>query len=221
MEINDMLVKSLNAWDSQRARSRQVEVGVSSIGGCRREVWHQLVGTPELNKTDKLAAILGTFIHAGIEKAIKREDPFGDNFLIEAELESKGIKGHVDLFIKDQGLVIDWKTKTKSSMRYFPSEQERWQVQLYGWLLTQAGHEVKEVALCAVPRDGKMDDIKVHREKYDAPTAETAIVWYEAVRSLVENNEPAPDPEENVGWCSRFCSYYDPTGEVGCPSIQK
>lgn len=221
IQIDEVLVKSLNAWDSRRARSQQVEVGPSSIGGCRREVWHELMQTPETNQTDKLAAILGTFIHAGIEEAIKREDPFGDNYLTELEVSALGLKGHVDLFIKDAGLVVDWKTKTKSSMRYFPSEQERWQVQLYGWLLEQNGYEVREVSLVAIPRDGSMAEIKVHREIYDAPTAETALAWFDHLKSLVAEGGPAPEPEMKPTWCSRFCSYYDPSGEVGCPSTTR
>ncbi len=89
VDLQGMLSKSLLALDGQRDRSKQVEVGPSSIGGCRRRVWHDLQQTPKLNQTESLAAIMGTFIHAGIAEAIKREDPFGDNFIIEQEV-SKG-----------------------------------------------------------------------------------------------------------------------------------
>ena len=84
-EIAKMLVGSLSAHDSQRDRSTQKEVGPSSIGDCKRRVWSFLTDQPKVNETDSLAAIMGTFIHAGIADAIKREDPFGDNFMIEQE----------------------------------------------------------------------------------------------------------------------------------------
>ncbi len=46
IDLHGMLTKSLNAYDAQRDRSQQVEVGPSSIGGCRRRVWHDLKQTP-------------------------------------------------------------------------------------------------------------------------------------------------------------------------------
>jgi predicted RecB family nuclease len=222
IDLHGMLTKSLNAYDAQRDRSQQVEVGPSSIGGCRRRVWHDLKQTPTTNEnTDKLAAILGTFIHAGIEKSIIREDPFGDNFLIEQEVTFGNLKGHVDLFIRDQGLVVDWKTTKVKSLRYFPSAQQRMQVQLYGYLLAKNGYEVKQVALVAIPRDGEMSDIKVHVEDYNSAVAEEGLAWLEDIKTIVEQKEPAPAPTERIFFCSRFCSYFDPTGEVGCPSTQR
>jgi predicted RecB family nuclease len=222
IDLHGMLTKSLNAYDAQRDRSQQVEVGPSSIGGCRRRVWHDLKQTPTTNEnTDKLAAILGTFIHAGIEKSIIREDPFGDNFLIEQEVTFGNLKGHVDLFIRDQGLVVDWKTTKVKSLRYFPSAQQRMQVQLYGYLLAKNGHEVKQVALVAIPRDGEMSDIKVQVEDYNSVVAEEGLAWLEDIKTIVEQKEPAPAPTERIFFCSRFCSYFDPTGEVGCPSTQR
>ena len=87
MDLQDLLSKSLIAHDNKRDRSKQVEIGPSSVGGCRRQVYHKIIGTPVTNpNTDSLAAILGTFIHAGIAEAIVREDPFKDNFLIEQEV---------------------------------------------------------------------------------------------------------------------------------------
>ena len=222
IDLHGILVKSLNAYDAQRDRSQQVEVGPSSIGGCKRRVWHDLKQTPKTNEnTDSLAAILGTFIHAGIEKSIVREDPFGDNFLIEQEVTFGDLKGHVDLFIRDQGIVVDWKTTKIKSLRYFPSPQQRMQVQVYGFLLSQNGHEVRQVSLVAIPRDGEMADIKVHIEDYDPAIAQQGLDWLAEVKAVVENNEPAPAPSERIFFCSRFCNYFDPTGEVGCPSTQR
>lgn len=222
IDLQDMLTKSLKAFDAGRDRSKQVEVGPSSLGGCRRQVWHELKQTPTTNHdTESLAAIIGTFIHAGIEKAIRREDPFGDNFLIEQTVQHGTLKGHVDLFIKDLGLVVDWKTKTVRNLKYFPSEAERWQVQTYGWLLTQSGYAVNEVALVAIPRDGSMAEIRVHREPYDPPTAEKALSWLEEIKSLIAQDLPAPEPTERVSFCSKYCSYYDPSGVIGCPSTTK
>jgi len=222
IDLQGMLIKSLEAFDSQRDRSQQVEVGPSSIGGCRRQVYHILKQSPKVNSdTESLASILGTFIHSGIAEAIKREDPFGDNFIIEQEVTFGNLKGHVDLFIKDLGMVVDWKTTKKTSLRYFPKLQQRMQVQVYGYLLAQNGHEVKNVALVAIPRDGIMTEIRAHVEAYDEALALEGLAWLNDLRALVALNGPAPEPTERVNFCASYCDYYDPTGEVGCPSTLK
>jgi hypothetical protein len=222
IDLQGMLVKSLEAYDSQRDRSQQVEVGPSSIGGCRRQVYHILKQSPKVNSdTESLASILGTFIHSGISEAIKREDPFGDNFIIEQEVTFGDLKGHVDLFIKDQGLVVDWTTTKLKSLRYFPKLQQRMQVQVYGYLLAQNGHEVKNVSLVAIPRDGVMAEIRAHVEPYDEALALEGITWLNDLRALVTLNGTPPAPTEGIGFCANYCDYYDPTGEVGCPSTRK
>jgi hypothetical protein len=219
IDLQGMLIKSLEAFDSQRDRSQHVEVGPSAIGGCRRQVYHILKQSPKVNSdTESLASILGTFIHSGIAEAIKREDPFGDNFIIEQEVTFGNLKGHVDLFIKDLGMVVDWKTTKKTSLRYFPKLQQRMQVQVYGYLLAQNGHEVKNVALVAIPRDGIMTEIRAHVEAYDEALALEGLAWLNDLRALVALNGPAPEPTERLNFCAAYCDYYDPTGEVGCPS---
>ncbi len=222
IDLQGMLIKSLEAYDSQRDRSQQVEVGPSSIGGCRRQVYHILKQSPKVNTdTESLASIMGTFIHGGIAEAIKREDPFGDNFIIEQEVTFGNLKGHVDLFIKDLGMVVDWKTTKKKSLRYFPKFQQRMQVQVYGYLLAQNGHDVKNVALVAIPRDGIMSEIRAHVEPYDEALALEGLSWLNELRALVAQNGEAPEPSENLGFCAAYCDFYDPTGEVGCPSTGK
>jgi hypothetical protein len=220
-DLNSLLTKSLTAYDANRDRSKQVEIGPSSLGGCRRQVYYNLISQPVTNpETESLAAILGTFIHSGISEAIVREDPFGDNFIIEEQVSHGGLKGHVDLFIKDSGMVVDWKTTKKKSLRYFPSQQQRWQVQTYGWLLSQNGHEVKQVALVAIPRDGDMAEIRVHVETYDEAIALEAIAWLDEVKALAAS-KIAPAPEKWAGFCSNYCKFYDATGEVGCQGTPK
>jgi len=222
MDFSNLLAKSLTAYDNSRDRSTQVEIGPSQIGGCRRQVYHQLVDTPVTNpNTEALAAILGTFIHSGIAEAIKREDPFGDNFLIEQEFISGDLKGHVDLYIKDQKAVVDWKTTKLKSLRYFPSNQQRYQVQLYGYLLSANGYEVETVSLVAIPRDGEMAQIKTHTELYDPVIAKQGLAWLAEVKQLAISSESPPAPEKDRIFCANYCSYYDATGEVGCPSTRR
>jgi hypothetical protein len=223
VDIKEMLAKAVTAYDGQRDRSKQVKIGPSAIGGCRRRVYHNIMRTPTTNDTsmNSLPAIMGTYIHAGIAEAITREDPFGDNFLIEQQFETEKITGNIDLFIKDIGLVIDWKTTKVKSMRYSPSKSNIYQVQVYGWILEQNGHKVNEVALCYIPRDGDIADIRVHREAYSEEIALEGLKWLDEIYNIVDASAQPPAPEEKVFFCSRYCSYYDPSGEIGCPSITK
>jgi hypothetical protein len=126
-----------------------------------------------------------------------------------------------DEFIKDIGLVVDWKTSTKSGFRYFGNQQQRYQIHTYGWLLQKNGYEVKEVALVGIPRDGKMADIKIFREPYDPAVAEEGLAWLENIKQLITNNSPAPAPEKFVSFCKDYCPYFDMTGVKGCQSIQR
>lgn len=223
IDMQELLAKSLNAYDRNRDRSKQKGLGPSSLGSCRRQTWLHLRSQEAINNdTESLAAILGTFIHAGIAEAIKREDPFGDNFLIEQKVMSNdpfcGIEsGNIDLYIKDIGRVVDWKTTKKKSLRYFPSTQQRWQVQVYGWLMEQNGYEVKEVSLVAIPRDGEMADIRSHVEAYDSEVAKEALDWLQEIIKM----PVAPEPEKYEAYCAKYCKFYDKTGEVGCAGLKK
>ena len=216
-EIKKMLVGALSGHDARRDRSLQVDIGPSAVGDCKRRVFLNITQAPKVNQTEKLAAIMGTFIHAGIADAIKREDPFGDNFMIEQEFKVEGLRGHVDLYIKDKAQIVDWKTTKVKSLRYFPSLQQRLQVQLYGYLVSENGYPVKNVSLVAIARDGGAEDIREHTEPYDPEMAKQGLDWISNLQEMAANGE-IPEPEKDVFFCRSYCDYYDATGVNGCPS---
>ena len=214
----ELLLHVLHAKDAGRDRSKQTQVGPSEIGGCRRKVWYRLNAQPETNDNQsKLAAIMGTAIHAAIEEAITHLDPEGKDYLVETEVAHGDMKAHVDLFIPSIGAVIDWKTSKVKNLSYFPSNQQRWQVQVYGYLLSKNGYEVKTVNLVAIARDGDEKDIKVHSEPYDEASALEALQWLANVKVMTE----APAPEKDESFCRSYCQYYDASGEMGCVGLIK
>ena len=217
MEIKKMLVGALTGHDNQRDRSLQVDIGPSAVGDCKRRVFMNITQAPKVNQTEKLAAIMGTFIHAGIADAIRREDPFNDNFMIEQEFKVEGLRGHVDLYIKDKAQIVDWKTTKVKSLRYFPSLQQRLQVQLYGYLVSENGYPVESVSLVAIARDGGAEDIREHTEPYDPEMAKQGLDWISNLQDMAANGE-IPEPEKDVYFCRSYCDYYDETGVNGCPS---
>jgi CRISPR/Cas system-associated exonuclease Cas4 (RecB family) len=214
----ELLLHVLHAKDASRDRSLQTEVGPSEIGGCKRKVWYRLNAQPHTNENQsKLAAIMGTAIHAAIEEAIGALDPEGKEYLVETEVAYGDMKAHVDLFVPSTGAVIDWKTSKIKNLGYFPSNQQRWQVQLYGYLLSKNGYEVKTVNLVAIARDGAEKDIKVHTEPYDEVMALAALSWLANVKA----STTLPEPEKDASFCKDYCQYYDVTEEMGCGGLKK
>ena len=214
----ELLLHVLHAKDASRDRSMQTEVGPSEIGGCKRKVWYRLNAQPHTNENQsKLAAIMGTAIHAAIEDAIGSLDPEAKEYLVETEVAYGDMKAHVDLFVPSTGAVIDWKTSKIKNLGYFPSNQQRWQVQLYGYLLSKNGYEVKTVNLVAIARDGSEKDIKVHTQPYDEVMALAALSWLANVKA----SETLPEPEKDESFCKDYCQYYDASGEMGCTGLKK
>jgi CRISPR/Cas system-associated exonuclease Cas4 (RecB family) len=219
MNPKDLLLTVLHEKDANKSRSKQTQVGPSEIGGCRRKVWYRLNEQPETNfELKKLAAIMGTAIHAEIEKSIEAVDPNGEKYWVETEVEYDGIKAHIDLFIPETGSVVDWKTVKVKNLSYFPSAQQRWQVQVYGYLLEKSGKaKVKDVNLVAIARDGDESDVRVHSEPYDEVMALEALQWLANVKAMTE----APAPEKDESFCKNYCQFYDASGEMGCVGLKK
>jgi hypothetical protein len=215
MDIIKTLQTALKQADGQRDRSLQIELGASSVGGCRAQAWHIINQTPKTNEnTESLSAILGTAIHSAIQEALQAYDLFGDDFLLEQGLETPELKGNCDFYSRTHKLVCDWKTTSLKNLQKFPSAQQKMQVQLYGYLLNKNGYEVETVALCAIPRDGRMRDIKLWQAPYDSNIAEEGLRWIADVKAM----QSPPPPERSAAYfCRDFCSYYDATGVTGCP----
>ena len=215
VDIKEVLIKALHDRENNRPRSTQVQIGPSELGGCRRKVWYRLNNQPETNDAElKLAAIMGTAIHSAIESALA-----GNNSIVlEQTVEYNGMKAHVDAFISDTGDVIDWKTVKAKNLSYFPSQQQRWQVQVYGYLIDKSGKgKPRTVNLVAIPRDGDERDIKVHSEPYDEKIALEALDWLAAIKDSAD----APAPERDESYCKFYCKYYDASGEMGCVGLKK
>lgn len=196
------------------SRELQKQVGPSEIGGCRRKVWHRLQGSPITNPgTFRLASSLGTAIHTWIETTLGDSD----RFLLETRVEREGIRGHIDCFDLERNEVIDWKTIKTSGTAYFPGTQKRWQVQIYGWLMSSL-RPVDSVCLVGIPRDGTDQDIITHTEPYDERIALEALEW---LRDVEKRQDP-PRPERKArSFCRHYCGYYDPTEVVGCPGLPR
>jgi hypothetical protein len=146
---------------------------------------------------------LGTAIHTAIEDALADN---GGRYLLEHEVKLDGLPpAHIDLFDTITGEVVDWKTIKMSGVDFFVTQQKRWQVQVYGYLMAKSGFDVRTVTLYGIPRDGTERNIIRHSEPYDEATALEALAWLEDVRSRDEAPEPERDP---VTFCKNYCDFY-------------
>ena len=213
MTIVDELINAITSSNKGSSRSQQKQVGPSEIGGCSKKTWLRLNGQESTNpNTLRLAGIMGTAIHTYIEQAFKRQDPFGDRYELEVEVEHEGMMGHVDMYDKINHEVIDWKTVKKANVNRFPSSQQITQVQLYGYLLNANGCKVKTVTLVAIPRDGDERDIVFHSEPYDQAIAIAGLAWLQEIKDM----KVAPPAEKDAFFCRHYCNFFDASGLKGC-----
>jgi len=215
IDPKQLLLDALKSKDASKSRSTQVQIGPSELGGCRRKVWYRLNNQPETNTSElKLAAIMGTAIHTEIEKALSDNK----DVVLESEVEHNGMKAHIDCWIPSTGDVIDWKTVKKQNLSYFPTQQQRWQVQVYGYLIDKSGTgKPRNVSLVAIARDGDERDVKVHTEPYNESMAVDALNWLEGVKA----SATIPEPERDESFCKHYCKYYDATDDIGCVGLKK
>ena len=203
------LIEALVAADNGRARSQQVAIGVSQLGGCRKQVFLKLHGAPETNPTLRLASIMGTAIHTAIEAAFA-----GSGAMLETRVEIEGLPpATIDYYDPATKTVTDWKTITKKNAPYFVGKQKIWQVMVYAYLLIRAGYEVETVQLIGIPRDGNENDIIDWSAPYDEAVALEALEWLREVEALTE----APAPEMSGSFCRDYCPFF---GEL-CQGIPK
>ena len=215
MEIVKTLTAALQEADRARDRSVQVELGASSVGGCRTQAWHILNQTPKTNlETESLAAIMGTAMHTTIYEALKAYDIFGEDFILEEGLSDEYFKGHCDFYSRQSETVYDWKTVTMAKLAKggLPTKQQKMQVNIYASMIAQK-YPVKRVGLVFIPRDGKMSDIVAWEDDYNPKLVEEARTWVADVKAM----KTPPPPERSAAFfCREYCSFYDQTGEIGC-----
>ena len=215
MEIIKTLTTALNEADSQRDRSTQVELGASSVGGCRTQAWHILNQTPKTNfYTEKLSAIIGTAVHTAIYEALKTHDIFGTDYILEEAFSDEYFKGHCDFYSREAQTVYDWKTVTLAKLLKggLPTKQQKMQVNIYASLIAQK-YPVKKVGLVFIPRDGKMSDIVSWEDDYNPKLVEEARAWVAEVKAM----QTPPPPERSAAYfCREYCQFYDALGETGC-----
>lgn len=206
--------------DSNSARSVQTTIGPSELGSlCDRKIAYRLAGVPETNWwSDPLPAIVGTAVHAWLEKAVNsfQQVHYMDRWLTEITVQPDPmVKGHVDLYDKELAAIIDWKTVSPTKLKAWkvdgPPEHYKDQVNLYGRGAMNAGMPVARVILVAVPRSGWLRDMQVWVDDYRPERAQAALDrMYGIANELISMGEDISFEQISSvpsGECS-FCPWY-------------
>lgn len=193
-------------------RDKQTAIGVSEIGDdCERCIADKLLGIPHdtENTGTPLAPFLGTAFHAYAESRTKN-DP---NVLVEqrvevCDLEDYGrISGSVDRFDIAAATVLDWKLLSRKKISAF-RKSIKWdnglprfantaagsqfrkyyiQIMLYGYGLTQLGHEVAHCSIVALPRDCSVEVVPDSISEFSFPwRRDVALAAIERLQNIWE-----------------------------------
>jgi hypothetical protein len=221
-------------------RSLQKTIGPSEIGNtCDRRIAYRIAGIPAVNVWgDPWPAVVGTAIHAWLEKAVNRYQTSKAlrDWLTEVRVRPDPlVQGSSDAFHVPTGTVVDYKTTSTDTLRKLrkggaPSDSYIVQINLYGLGHERAGRNVKNVALVYYPRSGWLDDAFVWQTPYNPGIAHQALerlyhIGYLLLDLDIENHPeriaqiPA-DPGDACVWCPLFNRDMDPTvqaSNLGCP----
>jgi hypothetical protein len=174
----------LLAWDAQRPRSQQVEIGMSQLGACRRQTGYMLGGYPQDEgfRDVGLQSVMGSAIHLAASLGAGSLVPGAQAESLEVRFG--GLLGHPDIF--HEGVVRDIKTVSYSIQleqrrRLGPPQRERYQVHTYGAGLVLEGFEVHTVQIDYIDR-GSGDEY-LFEEPFSVEVVSEAMAWLDNVRT--------------------------------------
>lgn len=231
------IIEIVHWADRNSTRSQQTEIGASEVGyDCLRRIGYRVADIhPTGNETDPWPAIVGTAIHAWLEKAFNQfEDVHRlGRWITEMQVQpSPSIKGHTDLYDAANFVTIDHKSASAEKLKLIRKgeipESYIQQVMLYALGHIRAGRRVDRVALVFYPRSGWLNGIAVWSAPYDEAVALAAVdkvnrVAAGVIRLGVDKDPsqwekvPATPSKEDCGWCPWYQPLAASASDAGCP----
>lgn len=202
-------------------RSQQVYIGPSEVGQeCVRRLAYKLLDWEKANESGggSWAANVGTAIHSFLEEIFSK---YPDKYEVEQKVQIRAnLSGTVDLFDKEKGYVLDWKTTSPAGVKAKRSEgatsQQITQVQLYGYGKAQQGVEVNKVGLIFLPTGGQITDMHIELYDYDENAALSALARLDSVYELLSTIDVEENPQmwplipATPSRMCMYCPYYRP-----------
>lgn len=198
-DLRDMV----EMYEGSRDRTVQTDLGPSQIGmACTRCLARHVLGRPrERDFDDPWCRIIGTAVHAWLEKAAAHSNDVGGAAMWRTEMRVRPdtdllpAGGSLDLWDVWRHTVIDHKIVGTEPLRKYrlngPGIQYRRQGHLYGYGVAKAGGTVENVAIAFWPRGGRLSELYVWTEPYSEAIAIEALDRYRLVRDQARALGPA------------------------------
>jgi hypothetical protein len=214
-ELANELANIITQASRWSPRSQQVYIGPSEVGQeCVRRLAYKLLDWPKANESGggSWPANVGTAIHSFLENIFSQHS---DRYETEQKVTIRpSLSGTIDLFDKEKGYVLDWKTTSPAGVKARRSEganaQQITQVQLYGYGKAQQGVQVNKVGLIFLPTGGQIDDMHIELFDYDESAAIAALARLDSVYELLSTIDVEENPamwELIPATPSRLCMY--------------
>lgn len=236
--INSIVGAAFRAANAKRARSQQKALGMSELGGCRRQSAFKVLGieptNPHNERTDKYAdsreAMIGTMIHETVLPQIE-EMSLTAEIEVPVILKFDGlpdIPGSSDLIDRTEHLILDLKSSSEwavNRVRNFgPSKKHLWQTHGYATAAIQAGIPIKHIALVYIDRsDGQV--VHVHYQDYDPLIVTDIEQWWREVNSTTDpfdlpRDNKGPGLDKQCDWCPWLSACWGPDAVAGVKGVQ-
>ena len=217
LELSNIITEA-SKWTP---RSQQVYIGPSEVGQeCVRKLAYKLLDWEKANESGggSWAANVGTAIHSFLEDIFSKHP---DRYEVEQKVQIRAnLSGTVDLWDKEKGYVLDWKTTSPAGVKAKRSEgatsQQITQVQLYGYGKAQQGVQVNKVGLIFLPTGGSIDDMHIELFDYDEAAAIAALARLDSVYELLSTIDVETHPQmwplipASPSRLCMYCHYYRP-----------
>ena len=219
--LQQVLSTLIQLGAASHPRARSSTIGISQLGKiCDRELSYIENGTPPVNVSDPLRALIGTGLHMALADLFRRLDNQSGRFVVEQPVAFRGIPGTLDFLDRHTGILVDWKTTTKAKItqiRYQgPPQAYIIQLQAYAAALVADGEKVGSLALAYLPVDSTLEDMYVWRATFEQAAADKAADRLNQIR-FKEPQEVKPNPSELCKWCPYHRPHSNLTLNTACP----
>jgi hypothetical protein len=210
------LAAAVRDLDRRRSRSRQRMIGASELGECRRRAAYRVARRRPTNTRTGLQAFLGTELHRGVLRALRRQ--YGG--LTEVALKGEQVKGRCDWW--HAPVVEDLKTTSRFGFERVLTRgvpvRHWFQVAVYAWLLRTgqtadrrlpagSAQDVDGLRIRYLSRDSGED--VVFEAGHDPALTAEALMWLTDVYATVEEEGDEAVPRDGFGpgvdtmcdWC--------------------
>lgn len=221
------ITTAIIAHAANRPRSLQTAVGCSALGTvCQRQLAYRVAGVAGPRaRTASWVATIGTSVHTYLETVFSGHDRYLTEQPVTVTHDGVDVPGTVDLYDKQTRTVVDFKVVGDSTLakarRGQVSDQYVTQVNLYALGLTQAGHNVANVAVLFLPKTKELGDAVFFEKPFDQALARAAMSRFASVALAVRSGARPKDFTPSDAPCV-WCDWYDPNSSdlnVSCPGV--